>query len=81
MLFLTLCDIARFCTMAWFVATILAVITSLLLLGKFAHVSHDAKEPPLIPQTFPYVGHLFGMLQHGSRYYTQIRSVHVSDEQ
>lgn len=27
------------------------------------------KEPPLLPHTVPYVGHILGLLRHGTRYY------------
>ena len=60
--------------MAWLIVLVIA-LTCWILLEKFLSLSHDAKEPPIIPQTLPYVGHLLGMLRHGSRYYTQIRSV------
>lgn len=60
--------------MAWIVAIILT-IGCWLLLEKSANISHNVKEPPLIPQSVPYVGHLLGMLRDGSRYYTKIRSV------
>lgn len=33
------------------------------------------KEPPLLPHTVPYVGHIFGLLRHGTRYYEMTRSV------
>ena len=62
--------------MAWLMVLVIA-LSCWILLEKFLSLSHDAKEPPIIPQTLPYVGHLLGMLRHGSRYYTQIRSVLV----
>jgi len=36
-------------------------------------------EPPTIPQVFPYIGHLLGVLRYGSRYYTKISS-HVQHQ-
>ena len=65
-------------TMAWIVVVVFAV-ACFLVLEKFANVSHDAKEPTLIPQPIPYIGHLLGMLWKGSRYYTEIRSVPVDN--
>ena len=60
--------------MAWLMVLVIG-LNCWILLEKFLSLSHDAKEPPIIPQTLPYVGHLLGTLRHGSRYYTQIRSV------
>lgn len=60
--------------MAWLIAFGIA-FGCWLLLENYLNISHDAKEPPLIPQSVPYVGHLLGMLWDGSRYYTKIRSV------
>ena len=59
--------------MAWVWALPITVCIWLLL-EKLLNLPHDAKEPPLIPQSIPYVGHVLGMLRQGSRYYTQIRS-------
>lgn len=33
---------------------------------------HDPDEPPLIPTSVPVLGHLYGMLRSGSRYYDKI---------
>lgn len=33
---------------------------------------HDENEPPSIPTNMPLVGHIFGMLRYGSRYYDKI---------
>lgn len=32
-------------------------------------------EPPLVPQSFPYVGHILGLLRYGTRYYEIMRYV------
>lgn len=32
-------------------------------------------EPPLVPQSIPYVGHILGLLRHGTRYYGITRYV------
>ena len=45
------------------------------LLRYFTDVTKDYKEPPFIPQTIPYVGHLLGVLRYGPKYYDRIRSV------
>lgn len=33
------------------------------------------KEPPLLPHPVPYVGHILGLLRHGTKYYEMTRSV------
>lgn len=33
------------------------------------------KEPPLLPHPIPYIGHILGLLRHGTRYYEMTRSV------
>ena len=60
--------------MVWLLA-LLFTFGCYVLLGKLVNVSHDANEPPLIPQGVPFVGHLLGLLQNGSHYYTKIQSV------
>jgi hypothetical protein len=37
---------------------------------------NQAREPPDIPQTIPYIGHVLGMLQHGLRYFDIISARH-----
>ena len=32
------------------------------------------KEPPLLPHPIPYIGHILGLLQYGTRYYEMTRS-------
>ena len=32
-------------------------------------------EPPLLPHPVPYIGHILGLLRHGTRYYQLTRSV------
>lgn len=34
---------------------------------------YDAKEPPLLPQTLPYIGHIFWLLREGYDYYVYLR--------
>ena len=56
---------------------LLALITLLVYflfnfsLGK----QHDPREPPCIPKPIPYIGHLLGLIRHGTRYYAQVRYV------
>ena len=35
----------------------------------------SSKEPPLLTHPIPYIGHILGLLQHGTRYYEMTRSV------
>lgn len=41
------------------------------LLGRFLMLPHDPKEPPLIPSRIPFIGHVIGLLRHGSGYYSE----------
>ncbi|MCJ1398838.1 hypothetical protein MMC11_002039 [Xylographa trunciseda] len=59
-------------TMA-FVSLLLTVVL-ILLLNHFKGFKHDAKEPPLIPQRVPYVGHMIGLFRSGNKYYNSISS-------
>lgn len=34
---------------------------------------HSPKEPPLVAAPIPYIGHILGLLRHGTRYYQMIR--------
>lgn len=53
------------------IATILAVIVTAF--NHFLGPAHDPKEPPVIPQKVPYVGHIIGLLQFGLRYFEILR--------
>ena len=46
------------------------VYTKLLLRSEAV-----VKEPPLFPHPVPYIGHILGLLRHGTRYYEMTRSV------
>lgn len=50
---------------------ILAVV-ALLALSRWGS-RHDPKEPPVLPQKVPFLGHILGLLQHGLKYYTVLR--------
>ncbi|KAL4961163.1 cytochrome P450 [Aspergillus stella-maris] len=49
-------------------------LASFWLLGGLLTLPHDSREPPLVPQLVPSIGHAQGILYHGSRYYTRIFS-------
>ena len=60
----------------WIVApvtplVIIAVVVSVSLI-RFAP-RYDPREPHLLPQKVPFLGHVFGLLQHGLKYYTMMR--------
>ena len=35
--------------------------------------SHDPREPPLVTSRVPFIGHILGLLRHGTRYYQMTR--------
>jgi len=39
----------------------------------FATRKFDPREPPIISSPLPYLGHILGMLQNGSKYHKMIR--------
>lgn len=41
--------------------------------ARFFHKQIDPMEPPVLSPAFPILGHLFGMLRHGSYYYSLVR--------
>lgn len=43
------------------------------LLARISRVKHDPREPPLLPQTIPVVGHVIGMIRKKGQYYVQLR--------
>ncbi|KAH8883488.1 cytochrome P450 [Thozetella sp. PMI_491] len=49
-----------------------AAVLALCLLGRYLTLPHDAREPPLVAPSIPFVGHIYGMLNHGSGYYSMI---------
>ena len=48
-----------------------AVSLALYLLTRFLTLPHDSKEPPLIPSKIPVIGHVIGLLHHGTAYYSK----------
>ena len=56
------------------VLLLLGVVALLYALCEyFLTVKYDAKEPPLIPQHVPYIGHVLSLIRQGSNYYSKIR--------
>ena len=56
------------------VFVVLAVVAVLYVLAeRFMSIKLDPKEPPMVAPKIPYVGHILGLIQHGSHYYSRIR--------
>lgn len=64
-------------------AEIIQSTTLLVLLGSLAAVyviaacvvrlKHDAREPPLLPHSVPFFGHLIGIIRNGPHYLVELR--------
>ncbi len=44
----------------------------------YAPTQHS-NEPPLVPQSVPYIGHILGLLRHGTRYFEITRYAALSN--
>ncbi|KAI9664060.1 MAG: hypothetical protein M1821_007551 [Bathelium mastoideum] len=63
--------------MNWTIAIPVAIIVTVWLLARrLIDVPYDVKEPPRIPQTIPFIGHVIGMVRDGSSYYSKISAKH-----
>ena len=51
----------------------LALITLCYIFNYYYKPRHAANEPPVVSSRIPYVGHILGLLQQGTRYYQTIR--------
>ena len=56
-----------------FLTLLLFALSLSLLLIYFWGSKLDPKEPPSIPQPIPIIGHLLGLIRHGTQYYAQVR--------
>lgn len=56
-------------------AVSVVVILTSYHIGNFLTISHDSREPPLIQPKVPHIGHVIGLLQYGTGYYTKIAFV------
>ena len=57
--------------------TLIAAAATLIVWYILDHVyvpKHLSNEPPLLPSTIPYIGHIMGLLRHGSGYFEITRS-------
>lgn len=46
-----------------------AIIAVSFVLDRLLTPQKFPNEPPVVAQSIPYIGHILGLLQHGSRYY------------
>lgn len=54
-------------------ATVAVACVLLAILAKAAYFpSLDPREPPLVCSTVPFIGHILGMVQHQSDYFTRL---------
>lgn len=57
--------------------SIVAAAATLFVWYVLDHVyvpKHLSNEPPLLPSRIPYIGHIIGLLRHGTRYFEITRS-------
>jgi hypothetical protein len=52
---------------------LLAIVYGILIFEKVLKVMQDAKEPPFIPSTIPYFGHIIGLIRFRTRSYANLR--------
>lgn len=46
-----------------------AVLAVIFVLDRLLTPQRFSNEPPVVSQSIPYIGHIFGLLRHGSMYY------------
>ncbi|KAL8999918.1 MAG: hypothetical protein Q9169_001324 [Polycauliona sp. 2 TL-2023] len=56
--------------------SITIVVTLLVTANYFYGPKYDSREPPVIHQKVPYIGHLIGLLQYGLRYFEVLSTKH-----
>jgi len=47
----------------------------IIIVRRLLRVDYDPREPPLVPQRIPYIGHVIGMFRHGANYFEIIKYV------
>lgn len=57
---------------------LLLTIAFLLLCERLITAKHQAREPPLVRQRIPYVGHVAGLFLHGMKYFEFTRYEYAS---
>ena len=53
--------------------SIAAVFLLWLVLDHLYAPKHLPGEPPVVSSSIPYIGHILGLLRHGTRYYQKTR--------
>ena len=56
--------------------TLFSVAAALLIwfvLDRRYAPKHSPREPPMVSSSIPYIGHILGLLQYGTRYYQKTR--------
>ncbi len=56
-----------------FLPLVILALAAICLLNYYLMPTHDANEPPVVSSSIPYVGHIIGLVQHGSRYFEFMR--------
>ncbi|CAO1603593.1 hypothetical protein XANCAGTX0491_007175 [Xanthoria calcicola] len=56
--------------------TVTVVATLLVTANYFLGPKYDPREPPVIHQKIPYLGHVIGLLQYGLRYFEVLSTKH-----
>lgn len=54
------------------VVVVLAVVIVAVLLDRFLSAPKDAREPPVLRSTIPFVGHIINMIRHGNTFLTRL---------
>jgi hypothetical protein len=54
------------------IAALALVAGAAILLDHFLGFKPVANEPPVIKPTIPYVGHILGLIRHGTLYYKKL---------
>ncbi|KAI1840431.1 hypothetical protein JX266_013358 [Neoarthrinium moseri] len=57
--------------------TTVAACVGFYIICRSFGLPHDANETRLIPSSFPIVGHVIGMIRHGSGYYDIISKIYL----
>ncbi|KAI1087194.1 cytochrome P450 [Rostrohypoxylon terebratum] len=60
--------------MAFSLLLIISAVSGIVfsLLGRLLNLPHDDREPALVPQNIPFIGHGINLLRNGTEYYSQI---------
>ncbi len=57
-----------------YIAIVVTVVVALVILANYTlGPRYDPREPPVIQQKVPHIGHFIGLLQYGLRYFELLR--------